>query len=233
MNKSKKNVFIIIGIIIVVIGLIGFFYSRDIEKNDEDREKDSMAEYYDENRDKVDLEMSQNVETKGYILEDGNLLVELTNLNDYAAVAKIYVEFFDENHNFITIEDSFIGQIDGGRKSYDKIRLSDELKGRYETYQIRVVLSYNSYDQSYYDNVRFISFDDKSGNLEFRINTKKNKKINLEWGILFYDENDNIINYDSDFIYDAETNKKIKEKVYFFCDSYAKTEVVLLYACGR
>ena len=92
MNKKTKVV-ISIAVVIIVCIVIFYFYSKDEYKEPEET---SYDKYYYENREKVNLEMGKYVESKDYVLKNGDILVEVSNKNDYAAQARIYIEFFDE-----------------------------------------------------------------------------------------------------------------------------------------
>ncbi len=232
MNKTFKYVLIIVGIIIL-FAIFGFFY-KDSKSNSlkekKKTDKDVINEYYNENQDKFNLEMMKYVSSKGYILADGNLLVEVTNLNECGASIKTYIEFLDENNETITMEDQYIGYVEAGKKSYGIVYLNDELRKIYETYRIVAVPSYTSSIVSYYDNVELISFNEKKGTIQYKVNADTKDRLEIEWGLLYYDENDNIVDYSRAFDYDVKANKIIKNNAYLSYGSYSRIEIVLLEA---
>ena len=227
MSRIVKYILIVIVIVALGIGII-FINENKNSVEEKTSEKEKMDQYYYENRDKVDLEMGNNVESKGYELDDGKLLIEVDNLNDYPVDAKAYIEFFDENGDTITIMDDYISNIEAGKKSYGVVYLGEELCNLYKTYRVFVVASYDPYLNSYYDNVKDISFNKKKKELKFRIDAKTNKKISVEFGLLFYDEENHIIDFTEECL-DVKANKDIKEEVYFYKE-YHEIEVVLLRA---
>lgn len=225
MNKRVKYILIGVGIIILIILIVPYF---SINNSKSDKE-DPMDKYYWDNREKVNLEMGKYVESKDYVLEDGNILVEVTNNNDYGANAKIYIEFFDENNESITMMDEYISHIGSAKKSYEVINIGEELRNLYKTYKIKVVLSYDSIHKSYYDNIKFISLDEKKGILKFKNNS--NKKIDsIEWGILFYNEDNEIVGYETEYISNVKANKTVSESTYLPNITHSKIDVVLLQA---
>ena len=84
----KKNTKIVLIIIVVIIGLVILIPTIIMAIRDNSYEKEEETEfekYYHDNSEKVDLEMSKHVETKDYRLENGNILVEVINNNDYVS----------------------------------------------------------------------------------------------------------------------------------------------------
>ncbi len=226
----KKNTKIVLIIIVVIIGLVILIPTISMAIRDNSYEKEEETEfekYYHDNSEKVDLEMSKHVETKDYRLENGNILVEVINNNDYAAMGKIYIEFFDKDNNSVTMMDEYIAHIAEGKKVYEEIIVGNELKELYKTYRIKVVLNYNDTRRIYYDNIKFISFDEKSGIIKFKNNTGK-KLDSVNWGILYYNDNNQIIDYSTESSYDVKKDETVKDKVYLRNVTYSKIEVVFL-----
>ena len=227
MKKNIKYILLGIGIIIgieIIIGIIGAIVEEHSYSSPKSSEFDK---YYYKNRDKVDLEMNKNVEYEDYLLEDGNLLVKVTNNNDYSARATIYVEFLDQENKTLTILDEHIGHISGGRDYYERVRVNEELQKQYKSYEVKVVLEYDALSESYDDGIKLVSFDEKSGIIKFKNNT--NKKIDsVYWGILYYDENNKIIDYSYVYSNSVKAHKTVTEKVYYTNKTYNKIKVVFL-----
>lgn len=230
-KKNLKLILIVIGVTIL-IELLVLIVAAEIDNYKYSHSDDDMTEadkYYYDNRDKVNLEMGKYVESKDYLLSDGNILVEVINKNDFAGTGKIYIEFFDENNESITMQDNYFDYVAPGKNTYVEINVSDELKKLYKTYKVKVVLSYNSSHNDYYseDQVKLLSFNPASGEITFKNNTNK-KLESVEWGLLYYDENGNIINYSSEYVFDVRKGKTVKEKTYLKDDKFSKIDVILL-----
>lgn len=232
-KKNLKLILIVIGVTILVELLI-VIIAAEIDNykysHSDDKVTDADKYYYD-NRDKVNLEMGKYVESKDYLLSDGNILVEVINRNDFAGTGKIYIEFFDENNESITMQDNYFSYVGSGKKTYVEINVSDELKKLYKTYKVKVVLTYNSSHNDYYgeDKIKVVSFNEATGSITLKNNTNK-KLESIKWGLLYYDENGKIINYSDDYTFDVKKNKTVKERTYLKEGKYSKIEVVILEA---
>lgn len=231
-KDNIKLILAVVGVVILVEVLIAVI-AAEVETHRYMHDDDKMTEadkYYYDNREKVDLEMGRYVESKDYLLKDGNILVEIINQNDYAGTGRVYIEFFDENNESITMQDEYFDYVGPGKKTYVESRVSEELQKLYKTYKVKVVLTYNSSHNKYYDDgVKLISFNDANGEIIFKNNTGE-KLESVEWGFLYYDEKGSIIDYSSDYVWDVKKNKTVKDRTYLSNGEYSKIKVVLLEA---
>ena len=235
-KKNLKLIIVVIGVTILVEVLILTLISN-INDYKYMRSRENMSEadkYYYDNQDKVNLEMGKYVESKDYLLSDGNILVEVINKNDFPGTGKIYVEFFDEKNESITMQDDYFDYIGPSKKTYVEVHVNDELKKVYKTYKIKVVLSYNASNNIYHDEnkVKFISLDKKKGILTFKNDTGKKLEL-VHWGFLYYDEQNNLVDYSSEYNWDVRKGKKVKEKTYLKSTSYSKIKPVLIEAYSK
>lgn len=232
MDKDTRN--ILLGCLIALVIIVGVIYTinafkeRDSFSDDYYQEQDSMDSYYRENRIKVDIEANKNTENKDYLLHDGNILVEVHNKNDYTTSARIYVEFFDGNKETIAIKDGYINYIGPRKKSYYEIDVEEDLQSLYETYEVKVMSSYEyeKYAKKYYHDkdIEFISL--KRNQLKFKNNY--NKKLDGTWALLYYNKNDEIIGYSQEYFYKAKPHKTTTLDAYIENCDYSRIEVVLL-----
>ena len=142
MDKDTRN--ILLGCLIALVIIVGVIYAiKYFEKRDYySEDQDSMDSYYRENSIKVDIETNKKTEYKDYLLHDGNILVEVHNENGYNTSARIYVEFFDSNKETIAIRDGYINYIGSHKKAYEEIAVEKGLQDLYETYEVKVMSSY-------------------------------------------------------------------------------------------
>lgn len=231
-KDNIKLILAVVGVVILVEALIAVI-AAEIETHkymNDDKEMTETDKYYYDNRDKVDLEMGRYVESKEYILKDGNILVEVINQNDYAGAGRVYIEFFDENNESITMQDEYFDYVGPGKKTYVESVVSEELQKLYKTYKVKVVLTYNSRHNRYYDNgIKLISFNEATWEIVFKNNTGKKLEC-VEWGFLYYDENGSIIDYSREYIWNVKKNKTVKDKSYLHVGEYSKIKAVLLEA---
>ena len=227
MKKNLKYILIGVGItlgielLIVIIGAV-----IDNHKYDE-YQSTKMDEYYYENSDKVDIEMNKNVEYKDYLLQDKSLLVKVTNKNDFTASARLYVEFFNENKETIIILEEYVGSIEAGSTTYEKVEINDELQKQYDSYEIKVVLNYANDSDSYKKYIKNITID----NNYLTVKNTFDKKIDSVYVGLIYYDNDKIVYYSEEGIYDIKAHKTAGERIYTPTDiTYTKIKPVLLSA---
>ena len=235
MDKDTRN--ILLGCLIALVIIVGVIYAiKYFEKRDyysEDnyyQEQDSMDSYYRENSIKVDIETNKKTEYKDYLLHDGNILVEVHNENGYNTSARIYVEFFDSNKETIAIRDGYINYIGSHKKAYEEIAVEKGLQDLYETYEVKVMSSYEyeKYTKRYYHDkdIEFISLN--RDQLKFKNNY--NKKLDGTWALLYYDKNDKIIGYSQEYFYKAKPHKTTTLDAYIEHCDYSRIEVILLEA---
>ena len=228
MDKNTKMALILF-FIAIIGGSIFLYYgsSNHDSLKEENKKKKEMDDYYYENREKVNLEMTKNVKARGITLADGDILVEVENLNDYMANIKVYIEFMDENGETITMDDRYVGHVEAGKKSYTIFYMNDELRDLFKTYRVVAIPAYDSHIISYYNDVELISFNEKDGTIQYKINADTKESIDVEWGILYYDEDNNLVDYSTSSQYDVKANKTIKDSAYLSYGKYSKVEVVL------
>lgn len=234
MNKDNRN--ILLGCLIALVIIVGVVYAFNSSKEDsyttEDyyKEQDSMDSYYRENMVEVDLEARKNIEYKEYILNNKNLLFEVRNKNNYDIVTKIYVELYDKDKELIAIRDGIIRHIGAGKTGYTDIYIEPKLLEVYETYEAKVMPSYEVGSEKYYHDkeIKFISLDEKKEKIKFKNNY--NKKLDVTWAFLYYDVNGNIVDYSTEYVSRAKANKITTEEVYLGNSNYDRIKVILLEA---
>ena len=229
-SKTNKSDIIILIIIFIMIGLASIFIWFEVRPEKDDSPKSTeYDEYYAKNRDKVNVEMTKNIEYKDYLLVDGDILVEIKNNNDYPMIGRVYVEFIDKDKKTVMIEEAYIRYIKGGGKSYECVRVSEELHELYESYEVKVVAEYNDTSiKSYENSIKLVSFSEDARELKFKNNSKK-EIDSIEWGILYYDENNKVIDYEEVYSYDVKAHETVTEKFNLPNVAYSKAEAVLLY----
>lgn len=227
---AKSDAIIILVIVIITIGLASVFIWFEVKPDKTDSPKTTeYDEYYAKNSDKVNLEMTKNIEYKDYLLVDGNILVEIRNNNDYPITSKIYVEFTDSDKRTIMIEEAYVSYIKSGGKSYACIRVNEELRKMYKSYEVKAIAEYNNTSiKSYEDNIKLVSFNEDAREIKFKNNSKK-KIDSIQWGILYYDENNKVVGYDEVYSYDVKAFETVTEKFYLPNMAYSRAEAILLY----
>ena len=106
----------------------------------------------------------------------------------------------------------------------------DRIKKEYKTYEVKAVLSYNILHKEYRDDIKFISLNEKKGELKVKNNTNDNLRC-VKYGLLYYDDNDQIIGYSEVYEFDnIKAHKTITKKIYIEDISYSRIEVILLEA---
>lgn len=228
----KKNNISVIGIILGVgiVSLLGWLVMYSLNQSKPEKTNKSIGyEKYIENREKFNIEMTKNLEYKDYVLNNGDILVEINNKNDYPAYAHIYVELLDGDNKLVYIKTG-IEEINSGQTGYNRIYIDDEVKELYETHKTKVILDYdNIVEKDYSKYIKDISYNDNTKTISFT--NDSNKEIDyVEWGIIYYDKNEKIIDFSTEMTSHIKPNKKINERIYTGSKEYNKIKIVLLNA---
>ena len=209
-NNNKKNTGLIVTIIIVsillIVGIIVGVILLSGGKKDGNKENNTNNIIEDDDDDDDDgissSELSKNVKTNGYILEDGSFLVELENKNKVEVSLDVYVDLYDGNNNKVKEDNDSFYVLDPGEKGY---LVFYSHKEEFKDYKIKVVAQTNRYYISHKKDIKLasnIEQDDFGYSLDYT--NKSDITIDDVEVVLIYYRDGKPVAYDDSFDIDIE-----------------------------
>lgn len=226
--KSNKTMFIIIAIIVVaLIGLAVYFIPKiGKEKSFDETIKEIEKELEEESK-----ELSKHYAIKEYKLLSGDILVEVENKNSVPVFGSVNFIFYDENDNMIDTADAYISGIYANKKSYSMLLIAHNVPN-YARYEKTVKLSSFDFAKMYEGKVNVTATMNDDLLLAIT-NTASEDITECDIGVIYYDENDKIIGYETVFVDTLIPNETIAKKSYIPDDAdgenikYSRYEVVV------
>ena len=193
-NNKKSNlpiILLIVGIVVVAIIIIVaiiFILKENLSS--------SNYNHYDYERImEIETSLNENFEVKHYPLENGSILIELDNKNDYGVVADYKIKLLDENNNIIDIQKETEYAIAPKAKGYKEVYIENK---EAKNFEVEAELSLNQISKSYNDDIKIISTKDTAREVTIEYQNNSKKKLDyIEIGIIFYDDNNQIVGYSS------------------------------------
>jgi len=238
-KKNNKNLIIIIACVVfaVIVGLVLFFVFKD-KKTSDDSSLDNYLKDKEEQKiinDEELAEINKNYTITETILPNGKMLLEFENKNSVAVNASIKVEFYDENENVVEVKDGYLFYVEAKKKSYELIYV-DLNNLKYSKYKITAKLTKDEFTEFYNDNIT-IESNKTIDNIIFQVTNSASVKLDSEYfGILYYDENNQIVGYDEKSFSSLNVSEKTSGKFDLPYDanyhniSFNRYEIVVLYA---
>lgn len=161
--------------------------------------------------------------------EDMAIYFEIENRNSYKVdFAYLKIAFYDENKKLIDVAEESISNILPDGKVIEKVHYNKE----FTSYEVVVTVDdyYTELEESEDANISLISTheDFESNEVEYVIKNNSSKSVSGDVYMIFYDENENIVNIEDDYIFDLGAGKTVTESVFIFSDvDYSSLEVDL------
>ena len=225
MNKKSIKLIIIVAICVIVGLLLVIFANK---KADERTKKEIEA---------LNAQALANSTDKVYELLDGSLLFEVVNNNDFGINYEVDVNIYDEEDALTGELKVFVNNIEGHTTAYGKLDLADEKYVRYE-YEKKALAIRERIDL-YTTKVKLQekSVENEQIKVSF-INNAQHAISKINYGVIFYDKNNNIIGYRENIGYNIVIDGTIDGYLdNYILDKYGKEakydhyDVVINYAC--
>lgn len=230
-NSSLPIILLIVGVVVfVTIIIIAAFFALKGSLS-----SSNYNQYDFERIAEIEKNLNENFEIKHYTLENGDVLIEIDNKNDYGVIANYKIKLLDENNNIIDIEKETEYGIGPKAKGYKEVYIENK---EAKNFEVEAELTLDQISKSYNNDIKIISTKDTSNliNIEYQNNSKK-KLSSLEIGIIFYDDNNQIVGYTSGIEAKVKSGKTKKmdalipfNKDYSERIKYAKYDTVVVKA---
>lgn len=221
-NLSKGNKWLTIFLIIALIGLsllyFGESYYNDFFEQTNDKYYDEQVESYLEqeevSKDKFE-EQRKNIAIKETFLNVNKELIAVLTNDNPEEITDLLVEviFYDGENKPIEIDSSVISIIEKNSKCYIKFF---ETPKEFERYEFLISKEYYWYDNMEYvtDQVSYeLEQEDGYTNLVVKNNySKEITEINMQ--IVYYDENNTVMDIEDIYIGNLKKNKTKTEELY-------------------
>lgn len=161
--------------------------------------------------------------------EEKVIYFELENRNSYKVdFAYIKIAFYDENKNLIDVCEESISNVSIDGKVIERVHYNKE----FASYDVIVTVDdyYTEIEEVESADVSLISSHEnfESGDIEYTIKNNSEKSVSGDVYVIFYDEADNIVDIEYDFVYDLGAGKTVTELMYLYNDkdySYFKVDL--------
>ena len=161
--------------------------------------------------------------------EDKTIYFEIENRNSYKVdFAYLKIAFYDENKKLIDIAEQPISNIIPDGRIIERIHYNKE----FASYEVVITVEdyYTDLEEREDANVSLVSTHEnfKNNEIEYVVKNNSSKSVSGDVYMIFYDEKENIVNIEEDFLFDLGAGKTVTESVYIFNDvDYSSLEVDL------
>lgn len=221
-KKKNNNKFGIIVVIIVLLGLSILCFGDDyyddayIVQNGEysDEEITSYLEQEENSKSKFEKQKENIVIKNTFLSKNKELMAVVSNNNtEIITDLKIEVVFYNGENKIIEIDSAIVSIIEKEMECYIKFLDTPE---EFERYEFLISKDYYWYDNLEYvtDKISYeIVENNESKNLLVKNNYSKNIS-EIDFQLVYYDENDNVIDIENIYVDELKKNRTKTEELY-------------------
>lgn len=226
--EKKNNTGLIVAIIIIgvllvagiIIGVVLLTGGSKKEESKENKEDNGIVEKEDNDvveKEEDDSKLSSNIKYTEHKLDNGEIILIVTNNNKDDVAIKFDLTYYDEKGTVVDSQDGYLFGLAPNHESVISFYGTDKSFDNYKiTYQTLDSDSFISHQK----NIEITSNDDKE-NEEISItaiNNSSKELSELSVGVVFY-KNGKIVGFDYDNEYDVESGKSVSLYIDYPYDS--------------